>query len=172
MNSPLKKWYSAHRGHPRFNEKLQILLGYALVDVFRRSSLENTFFSPEKALSQALLLSPSLFPKGFFDWIASPEHFSEEIVEFCEKSKNFNLKNLSNTVSVLDLRGVPCPKNAVRCRLVLEGISEGTELDLYLDEGPPIENVPQSLAGLGHKVLFREKNGNYWHLRVRKKENA
>ncbi|MDR1760055.1 MAG: sulfurtransferase TusA family protein [Fibrobacter sp.] len=171
MDSGLRKWFSAHREEPRFGESLRVLLGYAFIDVFRRSFPQNPPFSPEKALSQALLLPRELLPEGFADWVGEPEAFAEKILEFCENSRNFNLKPLSEEDFLLDLRGVPCPKNAVRSLLVLAGLSENAELSIYLDGGAPIENVPQALIGRGHQVVFREKKGDYWYLKIRKGQN-
>ena len=52
----------------------------------------------------------------------------------------------------LDLRGVPCPLNWVRARLLLETMAPGTELVLQLDPGEPLESVPRSAAEDGHGV--------------------
>ncbi len=171
MDSGLRKWFSAHREEPGFGDSLRTLLGYAFAGIFRRFLPQNPPFSPEKALSQALLLPREFLPEGFADWVGEPEHFAGKILEFCENSKNFNLKPPSGEEFLLDLRGVPCPKNAMRSLLVLKGLSGNAELSLYLDEGAPIENVPQALLGQGHRILFREKKGNYWHLKIRKGQN-
>ncbi len=40
---------------------------------------------------------------------------------------------------LLDLRGTPCPINFVRTKLTLEQMSAGTELEVWLDPGEPIE---------------------------------
>jgi TusA-related sulfurtransferase len=55
-------------------------------------------------------------------------------------------------VTTLDLRGVPCPLNWVRARLLLETMAPGTQLLLQLDPGEPIESVPRSAAEDGHVV--------------------
>jgi len=52
----------------------------------------------------------------------------------------------------LDLRGVPCPMNWVRARLLLETLNAGAELQLQLDPGEPIESVPRSAVDDGHDV--------------------
>ena len=52
----------------------------------------------------------------------------------------------------LDLRGVPCPLNWVRARLLLETMTPGAQLLLQLDPGEPIESVPRSAAEDGHGV--------------------
>ena len=54
---------------------------------------------------------------------------------------------------VYDLRGVACPMNYVKTKLKLEMMDEGEQLEVWLDAGDPIRNVPVSLKNDGHKVL-------------------
>jgi TusA-related sulfurtransferase len=56
-------------------------------------------------------------------------------------------------VTELDLRGVPCPLNWVRARLLLETLEPGQELRLQLDPGEPLESVPASAREDGHQVV-------------------
>ena len=56
-------------------------------------------------------------------------------------------------VTVLDLRGVMCPLNYVKTKLKLEMMDDGERLEVWLDAGDPIKNVPMSLRNDGHKVL-------------------
>lgn len=58
--------------------------------------------------------------------------------------------------AVYDLRGVACPMNYVKTKLKLEMMDEGERLEVWLDAGDPIRNVPQSLRNDGHKVLKQE----------------
>ncbi|MFO0163130.1 MAG: sulfurtransferase TusA family protein, partial [Microcystis sp.] len=44
----------------------------------------------------------------------------------------------------LDLRGTPCPINFVRTKLQLEKMTAGERLEVWLDAGEPIEQVPTS----------------------------
>jgi TusA-related sulfurtransferase len=55
-------------------------------------------------------------------------------------------------VIALDLRGVPCPLNWVRARLLLETMSSGQSLRLQLDPGEPVDSVPRSATEDGHEV--------------------
>jgi sulfite reductase (ferredoxin) len=57
---------------------------------------------------------------------------------------------------VLDLRGVMCPLNYVKTKLKLEMMDTGERLEVWLDAGDPIKNVPMSLRNDGHKVLAEE----------------
>ena len=57
---------------------------------------------------------------------------------------------------VLDLRGVMCPLNYVKTKLKLEMMDAGERLEVWLDAGDPIKNVPMSLRNDGHKILAEE----------------
>ena len=59
----------------------------------------------------------------------------------------------SGDAEVYDLRGVACPMNYVKTKLKLEMMDEGEQLEVWLDAGDPIRNVPMSLRNDGHKVL-------------------
>ncbi len=55
-----------------------------------------------------------------------------------------------------DCRGIGCPMNLVYAKVELAKIGAGQTLELILDDGPPINNVPGSVLKEGHKIL--EKN--------------
>ncbi|MFO0774885.1 MAG: sulfurtransferase TusA family protein [Nitrospiraceae bacterium] len=57
---------------------------------------------------------------------------------------------------VYDLRGVACPMNYVKTKLKLEMMDAGERLEVWLDAGEPITNVPMSLKNDGHLVLLQE----------------
>ncbi|MEW5814729.1 MAG: sulfurtransferase TusA family protein [Spirochaetota bacterium] len=71
--------------------------------------------------------------------------------------------------AILDLKGTPCPINYVKARLFLEGLKSGNTVEILLDEGEPIANVPRSLEEEGHKILAKEKEGEVYRLLVRKR---
>ncbi|MGH7209326.1 MAG: sulfurtransferase TusA family protein, partial [Nitrospiraceae bacterium] len=58
--------------------------------------------------------------------------------------------------AVFDLRGVMCPLNYVKTKLKLEMMDAGERLEVWLDAGDPIKNVPMSLRNDGHKILAEE----------------
>jgi len=68
----------------------------------------------------------------------------------------------------LDLRGTPCPINFVRTKLRLEQMIPGTLLEVWLDPGEPIEQVPDSLAMAGYPIEEVEDRINYFALKVRR----
>jgi len=64
--------------------------------------------------------------------------------------------NNEERVAELDLRGVICPYNFVKTKLMLETMSPGQVLAVILDEGEPMLNVPQSIRQEGHRILRQE----------------
>ena len=56
-------------------------------------------------------------------------------------------------MQVIDLRGVSCPTNFVKVKLALEDIEHGEKLQVLLDDGEPVKNVPASLKAEGHELL-------------------
>jgi TusA-related sulfurtransferase len=68
---------------------------------------------------------------------------------------------------LLDLRGTPCPLNFVRTRLKLEQLAPGTTLEVWLDGGEPIQQVPDSLRQQGYEVLTVQPQDDYFVLTVK-----
>lgn len=62
-------------------------------------------------------------------------------------------EQLAKTNELLDLRGTPCPINFVRTKLHLERMASGETLEVWLDGGEPIEQVPDSLKMEGYLIL-------------------
>jgi sulfite reductase (ferredoxin) len=62
----------------------------------------------------------------------------------------------ASSAPVYDLRGVTCPLNYVKTKLKLEMMDAGERLEVWLDAGEPIKNVPLSLKNDGHKLLLQE----------------
>lgn len=67
-----------------------------------------------------------------------------------------------------DFRGVACPMNFVKTKLVLETMNLGEILEIWLDDGDPIANVPGSLRAEGYKILEQKKLGDYWSVTIQK----
>ncbi len=57
----------------------------------------------------------------------------------------------------LDLRGVLCPLNFVQTKLKLEEMEEGQVLEVVLDDGDPIRNVPRSVKAEGHRIVHVQR---------------
>ena len=69
-----------------------------------------------------------------------------------------------------DLRGVACPLNFVKAKLELEKIEIGDVLEVLLDEGEPVRNVPASFAGQGQEVMEVKDLGGHFCVKVRRKK--
>jgi TusA-related sulfurtransferase len=68
----------------------------------------------------------------------------------------------------LDLRGTPCPLNFVRTKLRLEKLPPGSLLEVWLDAGEPIEQVPDSLRMEGYGIEQIEERDQFFALQVRR----
>ena len=68
----------------------------------------------------------------------------------------------------LDLTGVICPTNFVKTKLALEEIRKGQILEVILDDGEPIRNVPRSVKEEGHRIIKVENLGGTFRILVKK----
>jgi sulfite reductase (ferredoxin) len=89
------------------------------------------------------------------------EHIAqaEQIDATKEKTENYTV----------DLRGVACPLNFVKAKLELEKIPVGSILDVLLDEGESIRNVPESFTEQGQEIIEIKNIGDYFSVKVRRK---
>lgn len=68
----------------------------------------------------------------------------------------------------MDLRGTPCPINFVRTKLRLEQMAPGSLLEVWLDPGEPIEQVPDSLTMEGYKIESIEDRSSFFAVKIRR----
>jgi len=67
-----------------------------------------------------------------------------------------------------DFRGVACPMNFVKTKIELSTMKSGELLEILLDDGAPIKNVPGSVRNEGHHILEEKQNENFWSVLIRK----
>jgi sulfite reductase (ferredoxin) len=67
-----------------------------------------------------------------------------------------------------DFRGVACPMNFVKTKIELAGMKSGELLEILLDDGAPIRNVPGSVRSEGHAVLNEDRKGDFWSVLIQK----
>lgn len=67
----------------------------------------------------------------------------------------------------LDLRGTPCPLNFVRTKLRLEQLPPDSLLEVWLDPGEPVEQVPDSLQMEGYIIESMTEQSGYYKVQVR-----
>ena len=71
---------------------------------------------------------------------------------------------------VADLRGVACPLNFVKAKLAIEKIPAGAVLEVLLDAGEPVRNVPASFSDQGQEILDVTNLGDHFCVKVRRKK--
>ena len=85
----------------------------------------------------------------------------------------FDAKQSQSSTSIvsdqtLDLRGTPCPINFVRTKLRLEKMEVGQVLEVWLDPGEPIEQVPDSLRMEGYQIDQLDDRSEFFALYVQR----
>lgn len=75
--------------------------------------------------------------------------------------------NTAQPDNCMDLRGTPCPLNFVRAKLRLQQMLPGELLELWIDAGEPVEQVPDSLTMAGYTIETLFEQADYFVLRVR-----
>lgn len=73
---------------------------------------------------------------------------------------------------LLDLRGTPCPINFVRTKLRLEQMPTDAVLEVWLDSGEPIEQVPNSLKIEGYDLQSIKDRDGFFSLLVSRPATA
>ncbi len=68
----------------------------------------------------------------------------------------------------IDLHGVVCPMNFVKTKVALASLAAGDLLEVILDEGEAILNVPRSVKEEGHQVVRVEDLGETFRVVIRK----
>jgi tRNA 2-thiouridine synthesizing protein A len=69
----------------------------------------------------------------------------------------------------IDLRMELCPLNFVKIKLKLEQMAAGQILEVLLDDGEAMRNVPRSVKDEGHEILKIERDANGFRVIIRKK---
>ena len=63
-----------------------------------------------------------------------------------------------NITDNVDITDVNCPITFVKTKVALEELDDGDILEIRLNDGEPVQNVPRSLKEEGHKVLELTQN--------------
>jgi sulfite reductase (ferredoxin) len=74
----------------------------------------------------------------------------------------------SSEIRVKDFRGVACPMNFVKTKIELASLASGNLLEIWLDDGQPIQNVPGSVRNEGHEVISATQAQDYWKVLIKK----
>ena len=65
-----------------------------------------------------------------------------------------------NVDDTIDITDVTCPITFVKTKVALEELDEGQILQVHLNDGEPVQNVPRSIKEEGHEVLQLDDNGD------------
>ncbi|MBI3009233.1 MAG: sulfurtransferase TusA family protein [Candidatus Omnitrophica bacterium] len=68
----------------------------------------------------------------------------------------------------IDLHGEMCPINFVKTKLALEAMESGQVLEVFIDDGDPMRNVPRSIKEEGHQIIDVKKIGEGYRLLIRR----
>ena len=60
----------------------------------------------------------------------------------------------------VDITDVVCPVTFVKAKMSMEELEDGQILEIKMNEGEPILNVPRSFKEEGHKVIEVNNNGD------------
>ncbi len=58
--------------------------------------------------------------------------------------------------------------NFVKTKIELASMQAGQTLEIYLDDGEPIDNVPRSVEEEGHKILGKHQIEDHWSVLIEK----
>ncbi len=146
----------------------------------------DTGLVPEKF--RELIVRGRSYQQGWQSALAGKERDVSELLERVEylfskldASLNFNVSEATKTdanksdaaksskSTLLDLRGVACPMNFVKAKIKLEELEANSVLTIFLDDGEPIKNVPESLRNEGQEILeISRMQDGYYKVSVKK----
>lgn len=127
-----------------------------IVDVFKSTSKESSLEERKEKFIYAKKLLENI--KNLYKNMDSSFNFPKIKQKIQKESNHF-----------LDLKGTLCPLNYVKAKLFLENLESGTILEILLDEGEPMNNVPKSLENDGHQILKKEKLKGFYRILVKNK---
>ena len=69
----------------------------------------------------------------------------------------------------VDITDVVCPVTFVKTKVALEELEDGQILQVHLNDGEPVQNVPRSVKDEGHQVLkLKDNEDGTYELYIRK----
>jgi len=102
-------------------------------------------------------------------WVALADKRFAAVPDATDIEGSTTVEEVTSDIVSLDLSGVACPMNFVKTKIKLSTMAIGSQLEVILDDGAPIENVPLSLEEQGQKVHVKEKlSDTQWRIVVEK----
>jgi TusA-related sulfurtransferase len=69
----------------------------------------------------------------------------------------------------VDITDVVCPVTFVKTKVALEELEGGQILQVHLNDGEPVQNVPRSVKDEGHQILkLKDNEDGTYELYIRK----
>lgn len=73
--------------------------------------------------------------------------------------------------TLLDLRGIPCPRNTAKALMYLEVQDNDSISMIIIDDGEPVLNFEESLElEPSYEIKHKEQNESAWNLYILKKD--
>lgn len=131
------------------------------------ANIQEVFKSMDEKTSPGQRRDEFSYASKFLEHINELYKSMDSTFNFPKKEKSSQRHEIPR--KILDLKGTPCPINYVKVKLVLEKLNQGDTLEVFLDEGEPMDNVPKSLENDGHQVLKIEKQDGFYRVVVKKR---
>jgi len=71
----------------------------------------------------------------------------------CKKSWRRFSTGAKKANAFVDIADVKCPITFVKAKVAIEKLDDGQILEIRMNDGEPVQNVPRSQKDEGHKVL-------------------
>lgn len=170
----LGAWLEEAARYPLLNDYLQdagkakaeeLLAGYKEIPSFEEDPTYYVDWGAEDAFSTGA--------RGKAECAAGPGKIGEEL-ETLRAQGNKERTPVEKAAEqqaghrVKDLRGVACPMNFVWTKFELSALAPGELLEIWLDEGQPIRNVPASVTAEGHTIVEQKQEAGYWKVIIKK----
>jgi len=146
------------------------------IDKFINEGLVNDSFKPlvEKAKANTDFISQKEEVIDLAETVVRLYEGMDDSLQFKNEAKSIEVPKLveiidNDAVRIKDFRGVACPMNFVKTKIELSTLTTGSLLEVWLDDGQPIQNVPGSVRNEGHEIVSLTQVQDYWKVLIKKK---
>jgi sulfite reductase (ferredoxin) len=92
----------------------------------------------------------------------------DDSLQFNIPEKGYSGNMPASSILKKDYRSVQCPMNFVKTKIDLASMNKGELLEIWIDDGEPVENVPGSVRSEGHRIIKQTKINDYWSVLIEK----
>jgi len=156
-----------------------------VLDEFAKHFIDSSLIAAETRelvdLGKRHVADPALDLRPYAERIQAFASTVEQLYETMDSNFQFSTSSSPSTAVVSseaasekrhfrDLRTVKCPMNFVHVKVELSRMPQGALLEVLLDDGEPVKNVPESVRKEGHEIVSLERrDGGEWSCLIRKK---